>query len=53
MPLFRKARAAGQQMTFVGAATDDGPTMVDGVLFPLRYLGGPGQRIADMPNACS
>ncbi|WP_437497375.1 SGNH/GDSL hydrolase family protein [Sorangium sp. So ce1099] len=42
--LFKKARAAGQNITFVGSLVN-GPAMVDGVAFPRAHEGHSGWRI--------
>ncbi|MGK4008046.1 SGNH/GDSL hydrolase family protein [Sorangium sp. So ce1036] len=42
--LFKKARAAGQNITFVGSLLN-GPAMVDGVAFPRNHEGHSGWRI--------
>ncbi|WP_437670178.1 SGNH/GDSL hydrolase family protein [Sorangium sp. So ce131] len=42
--LFKKARAAGQNITFVGSLVN-GPTMVDGAPFPRNHEGHSGWRI--------
>ncbi|WP_438021106.1 SGNH/GDSL hydrolase family protein [Sorangium sp. So ce315] len=42
--LFKKARAAGQKITFVGSLVN-GPTMVDGAAFPRNHEGHSGWRI--------
>ncbi len=42
--LFRKARAAGQNITFVGSLIN-GPTTVDGAAFPRAHEGHSGWRI--------
>ncbi|WP_234022656.1 SGNH/GDSL hydrolase family protein [Sorangium cellulosum] len=43
--LFKKARAAGQNITFVGSLVN-GPTMVDGAAFPRNHEGHSGWRIS-------
>ncbi|HTN87789.1 MAG TPA: SGNH/GDSL hydrolase family protein [Sorangium sp.] len=42
--LFKKARAAGQNITFVGSLVN-GPAMVDGVAFPRAHEGHSGWKI--------
>ncbi|WP_437961750.1 SGNH/GDSL hydrolase family protein [Sorangium sp. So ce119] len=42
--LFRKARAAGKNITFVGSLVN-GPSMVDGAAFPRNHEGHSGWRI--------
>ncbi|WP_437617864.1 SGNH/GDSL hydrolase family protein [Sorangium sp. So ce1151] len=42
--LFKKARAAGQKITFVGSLVN-GPTMVDGAPFPRAHEGHSGWKI--------
>jgi lysophospholipase L1-like esterase len=44
VPLFAKARAAGQSITFVGSQSG-GPTMVDGATFPRNHEGHSGRTI--------
>jgi lysophospholipase L1-like esterase len=43
--LFRLARAASHDITFVGSANNNGPTMVDGVTFPRNHEGHGGYTI--------
>ncbi len=45
LPLFRKALAASQSITFVGTQSA-GPAMVDGVAFPNHHEGHSGQTIS-------
>ncbi len=45
--LFRSAHADGHAITFVGSQMN-GPTMVDGVMFPQRHEGHSGWKIAQL-----
>lgn len=45
--LFRKAHAAGKQITFTGSVSN-GPNMVDGVAFPKKNEGHSGWKIAQL-----
>lgn len=47
--LFRKAREAGHDITFVGSASN-GPNNVDGVPFPKNHEGHGGYTIKDEPS---
>jgi hypothetical protein len=47
--LFSLARAAGQDITFVGSANNNGPSMVDGVAFPRNHEGHGGYTIDNQP----
>jgi lysophospholipase L1-like esterase len=48
--LFRKARAANQNITFVGAGMASGPTDVDGQPFPRANEGHSGWTVSDIAN---
>ncbi|MEO8215380.1 MAG: SGNH/GDSL hydrolase family protein, partial [Myxococcales bacterium] len=48
--LFHRAHADGKSITFVGTATANGPTMVDGVTFPRQHEGHSGYTIDNAPG---